>query len=45
MESTFLGNSLELHNSKDEPFIAAYTVRADILKSEDVQKINMLPLR
>ena len=39
----FLGNSLELHNTEDEPFIAAFTLRADILKSEDVQKIKMVP--
>ena len=39
----FLGNSIELHNTEDKPFIAAYTVRADILKSEDVQKIKMVP--
>ena len=38
----FLGNSIELHNTEDEPFIAAYTVRADILNSEDIQKIQML---
>ena len=38
----FLGNSIELHNTEDEPFIAAYTVRADILNSEDIQKIKML---
>ena len=39
----FLGNSIELHNTEDEAFIAAYTVRADILKPEDVQKIKMVP--
>jgi hypothetical protein len=39
----FIENSIELHNTEDKPFIAAYTIRADILNSEDVPKIKMLP--
>ena len=38
----FLGNSSELHNIENEPFITAFTIKSHIINTEDILKIESI---